>query len=58
MNTFKFEFYEDKAGEHRWRVTAKNGEIIGASSEGFHSKAEADRNADRLATVLRGLYGE
>ena len=34
----KFEIYLDKAGEYRFRLKAKNGEII-AASEGYSSKA-------------------
>lgn len=34
----KFEMYTDKAGEFRFRLKAKNGEII-AVSEGYKSKA-------------------
>ncbi len=34
----KFEVYEDKAGEYRFRLKARNGEII-AASEGYRSKA-------------------
>ncbi len=34
----KFEMYKDKAGEYRFRLKAKNGEII-ATSEGYTSKA-------------------
>lgn len=34
----KFEVYEDKAGEFRFRLKAKNGEVI-ATSEGYKSKA-------------------
>ena len=33
----KFEMYKDKAGEHRFRLKARNGEII-AVSEGYASK--------------------
>ncbi|MBQ9976694.1 MAG: YegP family protein [Clostridia bacterium] len=33
----KFELYEDKAGEFRFRLKAKNGEVI-ATSEGYTSK--------------------
>ena len=36
----KFEMYEDKAGEFRFRLKARNGEII-AVSEGYTSKAGA-----------------
>jgi uncharacterized protein YegP (UPF0339 family) len=34
----KFEVYEDKAGEFRFRLKARNGEII-ATSEGYKAKA-------------------
>lgn len=34
----KFELYLDKAGEYRFRLKARNGEII-AISEGYHAKA-------------------
>ena len=34
----KFEMYLDKAGEYRFRLKAKNGEVI-ATSEGYKSKA-------------------
>ena len=34
----KFEMYEDKAGEYRFRLKARNGEII-AVSEGYVAKA-------------------
>lgn len=34
----KFEVYKDKAGEHRFRLKAGNGEII-LTSEGYSAKA-------------------
>lgn len=34
----KFEMYLDKAGEYRFRLKARNGEVI-ATSEGYKSKA-------------------
>ena len=33
-----FEVYQDKAGEYRFRLKARNGEVI-ASSEGYTTKA-------------------
>jgi len=36
----KFELYEDKGGEFRFRLKARNGEVI-AASEGYASKASA-----------------
>ncbi len=37
----KFEMYTDKAGEFRFRLKAKNGEII-ATSEGYKAKASCE----------------
>lgn len=34
----KFEMYQDKAGEYRFRLTASNGQII-ATGEGYKAKA-------------------
>jgi len=42
-----WEFYEDKAGEHRWRCKASNGEIIAAAHEGYKQKASSVANAER-----------
>ncbi|MDD6159957.1 MAG: YegP family protein [Oscillospiraceae bacterium] len=36
----KYELYQDKAGEYRFRLKARNGENIG-KSEGYKSKASA-----------------
>ena len=37
----KFEMYTDKAGEFRFRLKAKNGQVI-ATSEGYKTKASCD----------------
>lgn len=47
MADYKVEYYEDKRGEWRWRRIAKNGEIVGASSEGYTEKKDAQKNARR-----------
>ena len=36
----KYEVYQDKAGEYRFRLKARNGEII-ATGEGYKAKASA-----------------
>lgn len=41
----KFQVYKDKAGEFRFRLTAQNGEIIAAASEGYK----------RLDSCLNGI---
>lgn len=42
-----WELYQDKKSEWRWRHTAVNGNIIGASSEGYKNRADALKNAER-----------
>lgn len=42
-----WDFYQDKKGEWRWRRTASNGEIVGKASEGYNSRADARKNAER-----------
>ncbi|MEW1719365.1 DUF1508 domain-containing protein [Streptomyces sp. NPDC093109] len=37
-----FELYQDKAGKHRFRLKAGNGEII-AVGEAYNSKASAEK---------------
>lgn len=37
-----FEIFPDKAGEHRYRLVAENGEITGPS-EGYTSDRDAER---------------
>lgn len=46
----KFEIYKDKAGEFRWRLRARNHEII-ASGEGYKAK----RDCLHCIDLIRGL---
>ena len=43
----KFEVYEDKAGEFRFRLKARNGQIIGVS-EGYKAKASCLNGVDSV----------
>lgn len=43
----KFELYTDKAGEYRFRLKARNGEIVGIS-EGYKSKESAENGIDSV----------
>lgn len=52
MSKPKIEFYKDQSDEWRWRVTAANGRIIGAASEGYTSKRGAEDNLHALFKVL------
>lgn len=45
--------YYRSADGWRWRLTARNGRIVCASSEAFSSRAGAKRNARLTLTGLR-----
>ncbi|MCB1379192.1 MAG: DUF1508 domain-containing protein [Alphaproteobacteria bacterium] len=47
MADYSLDLYKDKRGEFRWRRTASNGEIVGASSEGYKAKKDCEANANR-----------
>ena len=36
----KYEIYQDKRGEWRWRLKAANGKILAMSSEGYWNKRD------------------
>ena len=43
----KFEMYEDKAGEFRFRLKARNGEIV-ATSEGYTTKRACENGIESV----------
>jgi len=43
----KWEIYKDGRGDWRWRRTAQNGRIVGASTEGYNNRADCLANARR-----------
>lgn len=43
----KWEFYQDRKGKWRWKRIAPNGRIVGASTEGYSSRANCIANAKR-----------
>lgn len=45
-------FYEDAAGEWRWRLKAANGKIIADSAEGYASQSNAQRAWRRVIRAL------
>ncbi len=47
MADYTLEIYKDKKGEFRWRRTASNKEIVGASSEGYKARKDCEANANR-----------
>ncbi len=42
-----WEVYKDTQGKWRWRRTAPNGRIVGASAEGYSNKSDCIENAKR-----------
>lgn len=44
----KFEIYQDKAKEYRWRLKAANGEILGGSGQGYKAKADCKNGVERI----------
>jgi uncharacterized protein YegP (UPF0339 family) len=44
----KFETYEDKAKEHRWRLKATNGQIIATSGQGYKDKRDCEHAVDLI----------
>ena len=49
----QFELYEDRGGEWRWRLRHMNGDIIGASNEGYDRQNDAQKSID---AVRRDAY--
>lgn len=46
----KFEVYQSRDGQYRWRLKAANGEII-AVSEGYTTKWSARQSAERVKQI-------
>jgi uncharacterized protein YegP (UPF0339 family) len=43
-----FELYNDRHGDWRWRLKAKNGKIIADSAEGYKNRSHAFKMASNL----------
>jgi uncharacterized protein YegP (UPF0339 family) len=44
----KFEVYQDKRGEYRWRLKHANGNILATASEGYKAKADALKGIENV----------
>ena len=44
----KFEIYQDKSKEFRWRLKASNGQVVASSSGGYATKADVDKAIDAI----------
>lgn len=51
VGTPHFDLFEDRSGEHRWRLVSSNGRIIADSGEGYSSKDGARR-------AIRNVQGD
>lgn len=53
----KFEVYMDCAGQYRWRLKARNGEIV-AISEGYTTLYNAKQSAELVKSIapFSGVY--
>lgn len=43
ISKYEFELYEDNKKETRFRMKAKNGNVVGSSSSGYKTKADAEK---------------
>ncbi len=50
----QFELFEDKAGEFRWRLRHRNGNVIASSGEGYTAKHNAQKG---MQSVRRNALG-
>jgi uncharacterized protein YegP (UPF0339 family) len=54
-----FEVYADAAGQYRWRLLHKNGEILGDGGEGYDTRAAARRAVETVQSIAPdGTVGE
>lgn len=49
---WSMEFYQDRRGKWRWRLSAPNHEVVAASTQGFVDADEASANAVRTQRAL------
>ncbi|GJD35209.1 YegP family protein [Methylobacterium aerolatum] len=42
----RFEMYRDSAGEWRWRLRARNGEVIADSGEGYKRREDCEHGIE------------
>jgi uncharacterized protein YegP (UPF0339 family) len=46
--SLKFETYQDKKKEHRWRLKSTNGQVIATSGQGYKDKRDCNSAIDRI----------
>ena len=62
VNEYPIKFYRkvkwNLKREWRWQIKATNGEIVGASTEGFINKQDCEHNARLVAMSLKVMLKE
>lgn len=53
MRVMEVTYYQEENSDWRWRVVADNGNIIGASTEGYTRRANAEINFKTLGRYCR-----
>lgn len=46
----KLKYYQDRKGDWRWTLYARNGNVLGASTEGYKTRAKAVANFTAVTT--------
>ncbi len=52
------QIFTDEAGKHRLRVTARNGNILQSSCQGYFNKIDLKTAEIRAAKAILTFYGE
>ena len=47
----KFQIFQDRSGEYRWRLRANNNEIIADSAEGYVAKRDCEHGLELVKTL-------
>ena len=50
----KFEIYQDRKKEWRWRLKASNGQVIAGPQEGYKKRSHCVRMVARIKQGVRG----
>jgi uncharacterized protein YegP (UPF0339 family) len=53
-----FELYQDNVGQWRWRLGARNGQLLASSGEAFASEANAERSIRAVRRTIASLGGD
>jgi uncharacterized protein YegP (UPF0339 family) len=53
ISKYSFEVYEDNKKESRFRMKAKNGNVVGSSTGSYKTKADAEKAIDAIKAGLK-----